>query len=82
MKFLVLVLLAACSATPPQDSELNKPVEQATADAPQKSPYTVGHCACRKIFKPVCGSNGQTYGNSCEAECKKVTWTNGPCRKP
>lgn len=30
-------------------------------------------CICAKIYQPVCGSNGETYGNACEALCQNVT---------
>ena len=67
MKYLVLFALVACSA----------PVEK---PAPETSEYNPGNCLCMKIFRPVCGADGQTYGNSCEAECQKVSWTDGACR--
>ena len=37
-------------------------------------------CICTKEFDPVCGEDGQTYSNPCEAGCKKVKFTQGECK--
>ncbi len=38
-------------------------------------------CSCDDVYEPVCGENGQTYGNSCESECQGVGIAHeGECR--
>lgn len=40
-------------------------------------------CVCSKLLEPVCGSDGNTYGNRCLAECNQVSITSeGPCPNP
>lgn len=95
MKKLILcslfVILTSCSAAPTAPTantvptiEQNK-VETEAANAEAKPIKAVkgkaGQCICVKLWMPVCGENKKTYGNSCEAQCAGVKYTQGECAK-
>ncbi len=64
------------------DSSPNKEVFTsctATEDDEAVLTLNAGGCVCPTVVIPVCGDNGKTYNNACEAECDGVTWTEGPC---
>lgn len=81
---LALVSVSACSHKEKSASEAPETTAAAASAATESeskpvSPLTVKPCFCMKIFQPVC-AGGQSYGNSCEAECNgHKTWTEGDC---
>lgn len=66
---LIAMCLSLMAATCSKDSE-----EEACAER------EVEDCMCTMEYKPVCGCNKKTYGNSCDASCHGIDdYTEGAC---
>ena len=83
MKLVILLaILAGCSQQPKEDPAMT--VTNPNAALGQSGGFVEENdmCICTKEYKPVCGSNGQTYPSACQAKCDKITeYTEGPCQK-
>jgi hypothetical protein len=73
MKFLILSLLflmISCNEQKKPDAmPLKQKLDEVAKDVLNNNNEG---CACMEMWEPVCGVDGKTYGNSCEAECKNI----------
>lgn len=75
----------ACMARCEGNSEFQKGACKVIKDKLKKektSPKKPAVCVCPLHWMPVCGVDGKTYGNSCNANCEKVAIKHkGACEK-
>lgn len=54
------------------DVPIDRPADMTTPDVPVVDANRDASCNCPRIYAPVCGVNGRTYSNMCEANCVGV----------
>jgi hypothetical protein len=67
MKKLIVVTLAAAGILTGASSFQGCSKNDCVPGQPNAS------CICPMVYDPVCGCDGVSYGNSCEAECAGVS---------
>jgi hypothetical protein len=74
----LIVCIAAVHSSHPRGRSKKVDIKAQPGDASQvhatgSRQLLQNGCFCATIFDPVCGANGKTYSNACQAKCSNVT---------
>lgn len=74
----LLVCIAAVQSSHPRGRFQKLDIKARPGDASQvhgtgSRQLLQNGCVCTAMFDPVCGTNGKTYSNACQAKCSNVT---------
>jgi hypothetical protein len=81
---LLMLTLYACNDKEPTSNKADRLNSEATSSNNSSNSIAEENdaCICTKDWRPVCGDNGVTYPNACQAECEKVkNYSEGACSK-
>ncbi|OGD73515.1 hypothetical protein A3K29_05330 [Candidatus Collierbacteria bacterium RIFOXYB2_FULL_46_14] len=84
---VILILIAGLIFLPRVQTEIRSKASEPTPSViitPRRlTPAPAPEIVCSALYSPVCGANGVTYPNSCEANLAGITnYLEGKCVKP
>ena len=84
---VIVLLIAGLIFLPRVQTELrskaSEPAPSIVTPTPKLSPGIAPEIVCSALYSPVCGVNGRTYSNACEANLAGVTsFIEGRCTAP
>ncbi len=81
LKLFSLILITAFAGCTNQPNVSQAPSKTEVISSGTMLNTNLKSCICPKMWVPVCGENQKTYGNTCEANCAGVKYTQGQCEK-
>lgn len=82
--FFCATFLSCAKEAKLNEGDVKEPVKKSATNSSAKNSIVEENdlCICAKDFRPVCGDDGVTYPNACEAECAGVKdFVEGSCEE-